>query len=81
MTVLAALVDVEALWRTIWTAAVAGLLVTVCCSFAVLGAARRAPTAEPATTGARRLGWTVVAVLGLVATAGVILYGLSEVVA
>lgn len=78
---LAAIVDVDALWRTIWTAAVAGLLVTVCCSFAVLGVARRAPVTGPGSRGGGGLRWTLVAVLGTLATAGVIVYGLHEVVA
>ncbi len=72
---IATLVDVGALWRTAWTAAVAGILVTVTCSVAVLGVAR---ASEHHRVHAEALAgrWAVVGLLGALATAGVIVYGL-----
>jgi hypothetical protein len=73
-TLLATIVDVGALWRTVWTAAIAGLLVTVCCSFAVLGGAR---ASEPG----RGPGWVVLGLAGTLATGAVVVYGVLLVVA
>jgi hypothetical protein len=77
--VTATIVDVGALWQTVWSAALGGLLVTVCCSVAVLGAAR---TQEHRKAGnaAVATSWTVVALAGGLAMAAVILYGLLLVV-
>jgi hypothetical protein len=74
---IATLVDWAALWRTIWSAALAGVVVTVCCSFSVLGAARaserRAAAASPGP-------WPAVALVGALATLAVVAYGLSLIV-
>ena len=76
---IATVVDVGALWQTIWSAALGGLLVTVSCSVAVLGAARRHEHRSAGSTGVAT-AWTGVAVLGGLAMAGVIVYGLLLVV-
>ncbi len=75
---IATLVDVGALWRTIWTAALGGVLVTVCCSVSVLGAARAQEHRAGRTTAPGP--WVALSVLGAIAMAAVVLYGLSLVV-
>ncbi|MCW3011732.1 MAG: hypothetical protein JWO90_2136 [Solirubrobacterales bacterium] len=72
---IATVVDVGALWQTIWTAALAGLLVTVTCSISVLGVAR-----SQEHSGALASRWFVVAVLGGLAMAAVVAYGIYLVV-
>lgn len=74
----ATVVDVGALWRTIWTATAGGVLVTVCCSVAVLGAARAQEHRDGTAGVAGR--WAALATVGLVATATVIVYGVVLVV-
>ncbi len=72
----ATIVDVGALWQTIWTAALAGLLVTVSCSTAVLGAARAQE--HRGTGGAGR--WAALGLAGAVVMVLVVVYGLLLVV-
>ncbi len=76
---IASIVDVGALWQTIWSAALAGILVIVCCSVAVLGAAR---SQEHRATGdfLTARSWAVLALLGGAAMAAVVVYGLLLVV-
>lgn len=77
---IATIVDVGALWQTIWTAALAGILVTVCCSVAVLGAARAQEHRTAGADGAVTGRWTLLAVLGGAAMTAVIVYGVALVV-
>lgn len=74
---IATLVDVGALWRTIWTAAVGGLLITITCSFAVLGAARAQEHKSAGTAVGR---WVLLSATGTAALAAVVAYGLYLVV-
>jgi len=77
--VTASIVDVGALWQTMWSAALAGVLVIVCCSVAVLGVAR---AQEHRATGARATAsrWLTLAVLGGAAMTAVVVFGLMLVV-
>ncbi len=72
----ATLVDVGALWQTVWSAMLAGLLVTLACAVAVLGAAR-AQEHRGAPLGTR---WAAVGALGGLGLVAVLLYGLLLVV-
>ncbi len=77
---IASIVDVGALWQTVWSAALAGVLVIVCCSMAVLGAARahehRSAGRGPEAAGPRMLHGLL---CGASMTA-VVVYGLALVV-
>lgn len=75
MTVLSTVVDVDTLWQTIWSAALAGVGVSVIFAMTVLGITR--------STDHRREGRTTVAsaygllgLAGLAATLGAIVWGI-----
>lgn len=76
---IASIVDVGALWQTVWSAALAGILVIVCCSVAVLGAAR---SQEHRAAGRRAAAdrWVALALLGGAAMTAVVISGLVLVV-
>lgn len=77
---IATLVDVGALWKTIWTAAVGGVLVTAFCSVAVLGAARAQEHRSAGTGGTTSESWALLGLLGALATAATVVYGVVLVV-
>jgi len=76
----ATIVDLGALWQTIWTAALAGLLVTVFCSVAVLGAARAQEHRSAGGGSASTRPWVLLALLGGLAMAAVVVFGVLVVV-
>lgn len=65
---IATIVDVDALWQTIWTAALAGVGVTVVYACAVLGSTRAMEASRERRTPAS----AAYAALALLSTAGVI---------
>lgn len=72
---LATVIELDALWQTIWTAAVAGVGVTIVFSLGVLGATR--------ASDHRRLGqpavsvlYALLAALGGAATIGAVVWGI-----
>jgi hypothetical protein len=71
MTVLAKIVDVPALWQTIWTAAVAGIGVSIVFSLAVLGSTRSLDARRQGGSGAF---YAAIALLGVAGTAAVIVF-------
>jgi hypothetical protein len=68
-------VEWHALWQTIWTAAVAGLGVTVIFSIAVMGAGRSQDRQNDGH-GPAALAYGVLAVVALLATLGAIAWGI-----
>jgi hypothetical protein len=77
--VIASIVDVGALWQTIWSATLAGILTIACCSVAVLGAAR-AQEHRAAGDRAAAVRWVMLAVVGGAAMTAVVVSGLLLVV-
>ena len=77
---IASIVDVDALWQTVWSAALAGVLVTVCCSVAVLGAARAHEHRTAGRGGAATGPWVLLGLLGGASMTAVVVYGLALVV-
>lgn len=75
MSVLAA-VDWQALWQTVWTAALGGISTTLVFSFAVLGATRSLDARRADRAGAAS-AYAVVALLGLAATIAAIVYAVT----
>jgi hypothetical protein len=74
--VIATLIDWAALWQAVWTAALAGLGVTVVFAIAVLGATRAQDArrnAHHAAVGA----FGLLALLGGAATIGFVVYALT----
>jgi hypothetical protein len=71
----ATIVDVDALWQTAWHAAVAGLVITVTFSMAVLGTTRSGDLRRAQRHGVGAL-YGALGVAGLIATAGAIVYGI-----
>ena len=72
---LATIIDVDALWQTIWHAAVSGIFVTVVFSLAVLGTTRSADLRRAGRPGAG-VAYGALGVAGLLATLGAIVYGI-----
>ena len=70
---LATIVDVHALWQTIWTAAVAGIGVSIVFSIAVFGATR---SLDARRTGGGGAAFATLALLGVAGTIGAIVYGI-----
>jgi hypothetical protein len=71
----ATVIDVEALWQTIWTAAVAGVLVCVVFAIAVLGATRSSDARrEHNATGSA--AYAALALLCTAATLAMATYGI-----
>ncbi|MDQ3631683.1 MAG: hypothetical protein M3417_10535 [Actinomycetota bacterium] len=77
---IASIVDVGALWQTVWSAALAGVLVIVCCSVAVLGAARAHEHRAAGLGGAATGPWVLLALVGGATMTAVVVYGLVLVV-
>lgn len=71
---LGTLVDVDALWRTAWTAALAGIGVTLVFALAVVGATRSADLRREARVGPAAL-YALMAVLGAAGTLAGVAFG------
>lgn len=73
---LATVVDVDALWQTIWTSAVAAIGATVVFSLAVLGSSRSLEMRRAERHGLGAV-YAVVALLGAAATIAAIVYAIA----
>jgi len=74
LTVIATVVDTSALWQTIVAALIAGVGTTLVFSLAILGVARSSEANREGRTIETAL-FAGMAVLGLLATAGAIVFG------
>jgi hypothetical protein len=74
--IVAKLIDTHAAWQAVWTAAVAGVGVTVVFSLAVLGATRSTDLRR-SDRGVQAGLFAVLAVLGLAATFGAVIYAIT----
>jgi hypothetical protein len=72
----ATVVDVDALWRTTWTAALAGVAVCFVFSITVLGATRSSDMRRDDRDGTAA-AFALVALVGLLATLAIVAYGVS----
>ncbi len=72
----AEIINWNAAWQAIWTAAVAGVGVTVVFSFAVLGATRTADMRRDDRPGQAAF-YGVVALAGVAATLGAVVYAIT----
>jgi len=70
------IINWNAAWQAIWTAAVAGVGVTVVFSFAVLGATRTADMRRDDRPGQAAF-YGVVALAGVAATLGAVVYAIT----
>jgi hypothetical protein len=74
--IVAKIIDTQAAWQAVWTAAVAGVGVTIVFSLAVLGATRSTDMRRndhPAQAGL----FALLALLGLAATIGAVVYAIT----
>ena len=71
----AKIIDTQALWQTIWTSAVSGVLTCVVFSFAVLGATRSSDMRQEGR-GAASAAYATLAVLCAVGAAALAVYGI-----
>ncbi len=71
---LATVVDVDALWRTAWTAALSGIAVCLVFAVTVLGATRSSDMRRDSRAVPAAL-FAVLAVLGSATTLGIVAYG------
>lgn len=71
----ATIIEFDALWQTIWSAALAGIGVTLVFSLAVLGVTRSSDLRR-AGSGATSALYGLLALLGGAATIGAIAYGI-----
>jgi hypothetical protein len=74
--IVAEIIDSNAAWQAVWTAAVAGIGVTVVFSLAVLGATRSTDLRRADRVAASVL-YALLAVLGLAATIGAVVYAIT----
>lgn len=74
MSVLATIVDGEALWQTVWTGALAGIGVCVVFAMTILGATRSTDMRRDARGGAAA-AYAALAVLGGLASVAIVAYG------
>lgn len=72
---MATIVDVHALWQTIWTAAVGGVGVSIVFALAVLGATRSSDIRRAGGRGAA-VPYAVLAVVGTLLGLGVAVYAI-----
>jgi hypothetical protein len=72
---LATVIDVDALWQTVWTAAAAGLGVIIIYSIAVLGAARSQDVRNQRRAGASA-AYALLALLGGAGTLAACAWGI-----
>jgi len=75
VTVLATIVDLDALWQTIWTAAASGVGVSIVFAITVLGATRSADLRREGRGAVASL-YGLVAFTGLAGTAAAIVYAI-----
>jgi hypothetical protein len=75
LTLIATVVDTEALWQSVVAAVVAGITVTVAFSLAILGIARFVEASRDGRSAAA-IAFGVLTAAGLLATAGAITAGL-----
>jgi hypothetical protein len=73
--IVATVVDVDALWQTIWHAAVSAVFVTVVFSLAVLGTTRAGDLRRAGHHG-QGVVYGALGVVGLLGTLGGIVYGI-----
>jgi hypothetical protein len=74
--IVAKIIDAHAAWQAVWTAAVAGVGVTIVFSLAVLGATRSTDLRRndrPAQAGL----FALLALVGLAATIGAVVYAIT----
>jgi len=71
---LGTIIDVDALWQTVWTAAVAGVGVSVVFSVAVLGGTRSLERRREERSGSAA-AYGVVALLGVAGTLAAVVFG------
>ncbi len=71
---LATVIDVEALWRTGWTAAVAGIGVSLVFALTVLGATRSSDMRREDRTAPAAL-FGLLAIIGVATTLAMVAYG------
>ena len=76
MTLLATVVDVDALWQTVWSAALAGVAVTIVFSLGVLGATRSLESRRDRRGGAA-MAYGMLAALGGAGTLALIAFGIA----
>jgi hypothetical protein len=74
--IVAKIIDAHAAWQAVWTAAVAGVGVTVVFSLAVLGATRSTDLRR-ADRPAESALFALLSVLGLAATIGAVVYAIT----
>ena len=74
--IIAKIIDPQAAWQAIWTAAVAGVGVTVVFSVAVLGATRAADLRRDDRAGQAIL-FAGLGLLGFAATIGAVVYAIT----
>jgi hypothetical protein len=74
--IVAKIIDGHAAWQAVWTAAVSGIGVTVVFSLAVLGATRSTDLRR-ADRPAESAIFALLAVLGLAATIGAVVYAIT----
>jgi hypothetical protein len=74
--IIAKVIDGHAAWQAVWTATVAGVGVTIVFSLAVLGATRSTDMRRNDRPG-QAAAFGVLAVLGLAATLGAVVYAVT----
>jgi hypothetical protein len=74
--IVAKIIDPHAAWQAIWTAAVAGVGVTIVFSIAVLGATRAADLRRD-DRDAQALLYAAIGLLGFAATIGAVVYAIT----
>jgi hypothetical protein len=74
--IVAKIIDGQAAWQAVWTAAVAGIGVTIVFSLAVLGATRSTDMRRNDRPGQAAM-YGVLALLGLAATLGAVVYAIT----
>jgi hypothetical protein len=74
--IVAKIIDTHAAWQAVWTAAVAGVGVTVVFSLAVLGATRSTDMRRDDRPGQAAM-YAVLALVALAATLGAVVYAIT----
>ena len=74
--IVAKIIDGQAAWQAIWTAAVSGVGVTIVFSLTVLGATRSTDMRRDDRPGQAAM-YAVLALLGLAATLGAVVYAIT----
>jgi hypothetical protein len=74
--IVAKIIDTDAAWQAVWTAAVSGVGVTIVFSLAVLGATRSTDMRRDDRPGQAAI-YAVLALVGLAATLGAVVYAIT----